>query len=162
MKLFKAVSDIFKIAIVIPLIIIVVIVLIPFGIMFYLWYLISKIKDRKNLKRLLHENDNQIFFMYARYNNVDFSSLLKDKFEELTFVEVKNHYENDILINHMIEDCNGQNFPRLVKIKNGQLLHKIHFGSFKHFYKRKNDAKSFIDIIERSLKNLENESKNIK
>ncbi|WP_203256200.1 hypothetical protein [Hyunsoonleella ulvae] len=162
MKLFKAVSDIFKIAIVIPLIIIGVIVLIPFGIIFYLRYLISKIKDKKNLKRLCHENDNQIFFMYARYNNVDFSSLLKDKFEELTFVEVKNHYENDILINHMIEDCNGQNFPRLVKIKNGQLFHKIHFGTFKHFYKRKNDAKSFIDIIERSVKNLENENKNIK
>ena len=79
----------------------IVIVLSPF---FIIFGIISWIKHKSELKKILSENDGKIVFLYGEYHEFDFLSYFKNHHPAIKCLEVPNHYISDILINHLIRN----------------------------------------------------------
>jgi len=152
--MFRKLSSIIDGILFIPIIIIVLVLALPVIVIIIIKSIIDHIKDKKELKRQLQLNDKKIFFFYSEYNNYDFSNYFKEYMEEITCVKVDEVWRNSIFVNHLIQDGLNKRFPLLVKIEDGILIKKKHFGSFKHLFKRNHDIDSFLDLINRSIKNL--------
>lgn len=145
-----------NISIVVVFIIIpIVLVLSPF---FIIFGIISWIKHKSELKKILSENDGKIVFLYGEYHEFDFLSYFKNHHPAIKCLEVPNHYISDILINHLIRNRKAKSLPQLIKIEGKNIIQKEHYNSFKYYVRRNNDAESFYELIESSIKNLEREN----
>lgn len=148
----------FKILGYLLLISVLLLIAIPILVIGCIIFLISNIKDKKRLKKLIQSNNGKLYFIYADYNNYDFSSYFKNHKKHIKCIKVDGEFYNNYLIGYLTKDCSNKNFPRLVKIEGDSLVTKIHYNSFKNLYKRKNDIDSFFSLLEKSINKLENES----
>nr|WP_321233844.1 hypothetical protein [uncultured Psychroserpens sp.] len=152
----KHIRNIIGFTIVIPIIIVVIIIISPFIIYAIISGGVKKYKDRKKLKELLYSNNGQIYFISAYYNLYDLSKVIREKYQEIICIRIEKDSKPDILTEYLIKECGNHSYPRLIKIENNRLVHKVHYNSFKNLYKRKNDIEAFLDLIEKSIHNLKN------
>lgn len=152
-KMFKTISNIFKVIFIIPIIIIIVIILIPVLIIISILLKIDRIKDKRNLNRLIESNNGKIFFVYADYNNYNFL----DSFKNIECVKVNHGRDNGLFSNYLTKNCISKCYPCLIKIDNSCLISKNHYNSFKRLYKKENDIDSFLNLIDKSIANLKKE-----
>lgn len=115
---------------------------------------IERREDKKILKSLLKINKGQIYFLYADYNQYNFSKVISKKHKDVICIKIDTP---NLLTKYLIKDCADKSYPRLVKIKNDKLIHKEHFNLFKTFYKKRNDIDTFLNLIDKSIKNLTKE-----
>jgi hypothetical protein len=154
MKAVKIISDIINVILVVSFIAAVLLILSPFIFVLIVTNLIETCKNKSKLKSLLKANNNKIYFLYSDYNNFEFQNYLKKEHSEIECLNINNISYDDLLLNFLVKGSGNQAFPRIVKIYNTEVITKVHFGSFKHFYKRKNDINTFFDLIEKSIINL--------
>lgn len=154
MKLLKTLSNGLDTIILTPIIILLVIIFSPVIIVFVISIEISKLKDKRKLKKLIQLNNGQVYFVYADYNDYDFLSGFKEKYKDIICIKVNRRFENDLLVNYLTKDCVSKCYPSLIKIENDTLVVKEHYNSFKKLYKRESDIEAFFALIEKSINNL--------
>jgi len=138
-----------------PILLVLVVLVLPFLVV---GSMIQERRDAIELREWLKRSNGSIFFIYADYNNFDFSWIFQEKHPQVFCVKTNHRWENDLYIKHLTKGCLGKSFPRLVKIEDKNLISKEHYNSFKHYYRRKDDIDSFLGLIEASIQNLENDS----
>lgn len=139
----------------IPILLIGVIIIgIPFLLFFLVKNTIENTNSRKKLKQLIRENNGAVYFIYADYNNYDFSKCIKERFNTINCLNANEFRSDDLLACYLLRGSYSKNYPRLVKIQGEALISKQHYNSFKHFYKRNDDIESFWLLINQSIQNL--------
>ena len=139
---------------IIPIIVFVLILLSPIIVVFAFKSIRKNLSDKKKLKDVLELNNEKIFFFFADYNGYDFSKHFEERKDDITCIKTGEKWENRTLVKHLTNDFSNKRFPLLVKIEDGKLIKKNHYDSFKHLYKRNNDINAFMDLVDRSIKNL--------
>ncbi len=152
----SAIDWFFKILGLMLLIPILLVIAVPIIVVLSIVSLIGSIKEKKRLKKLIESNNGKLYFIYADYNNYDFSNYFKDNFKHINCIKVESKWYTNDLIGYLTKDCVSESFPRLVRIEGDSLVSKVHYRSFKSLYKKKNDIESFFSLLEKSIKNLEN------
>jgi len=118
----------------------------------------GRIGDSSRLRKSLKQNNGRIFFIYADYNNFNFSETFQLSHPHIVCVKTKDQWENDLFIKYLTKGCLSKSYPRLVKIDNKGLTTKAHNNSFKYYYRKNGDIDGFISLVDRSIKNLVNEN----
>ena len=149
----KTLKNIFNLMIVILATVVLLPILIIVFLVFIIVFPINWMYTRIKTHLLIRKNNSKIFFISADYNNYNFSKHFEQR-EEIVYIRVSDHYNNSLMVHALTKGCSTKRFPMLVKIENGQLIKKIHFGSFKHFYKRNQNIDAFFTLIEKSIQNL--------
>jgi len=149
----EGIVDFFKIIFVIPIIIIIMLLLVPLGIVLFIYFVFDRLRNLIKLKVLLRKFDGQVYLIYADYNNVDLSQFTEE-LDGLKHIKVVNNHVNGLLEQHLIKGLQTKNYPRLTKIDNGKVIHKEHYNSFKNLVKRNNDLDSFYELLMKSFNNL--------
>jgi len=117
--------------------------------------LINRFIRRGNLKKAVKLNNGKIYFIYADYNNFDFSEIFQKRYGHIICVKTERRWERNPLVKHLIKDCFSKSYPRLVKLDQGHLIEKEHYNSFKYYYKKNNNIEAFLSLVEKSIHNLE-------
>ena len=138
----------------IPIIIIAAVIFLPIIIYTIISVGIQKRKDRSELKELLKINNGRIYFIHAYYNRYNLSEVISEAYEGISCIKIEKGYTQDLLTRYLVKDCRNRRYPRLVKIENKSLIHKAHYNTFKHLYKRNNNIDAFVELIGRSIHNL--------
>lgn len=115
---------------------------------------IQKLKENQALKTAIKQHEKQIYFLYADYNDFDFSTYFEENHSNVELINANNQYQQSMLSKHLISQSGKNKYPRLIQIKNGQLVIKQHFSTFKHFIKREKDNATFFSILGKSINNL--------
>ena len=118
--------------------------------------------DKLKLIRKLKENNSKIFFLYSDYNNYDFSSFFENNTLGVVCFKINRRIQNDVFVDHLLSGCTKKCFPQLVMVKEGKLKKKLHYDSFKFYVKKQNDFNGFLEILEKSIQNLQYETRDIK
>lgn len=66
-----------------------------------------------------------------------------------------------MLAEYLIRKSDHKSYPRLIKIENNQLVHKVHFDTFKYWYKRQHNLEAFLNILNSSIANLNKREMNL-
>lgn len=120
-----------------------------------IYAIITWIKYKHDLKKVLLEYDGKIIFLYGAYHEFNFSTYFDNHPSGIKCLEVSNHFSDDILIAYLTRKRKANSLPQLVKIEGKNTIVKQHYSSFKHYVKRNNDTDNFFKLIESSIKNLE-------
>lgn len=116
--------------------------------------IVQKLKENRALKAAIKQHEKQIYFLYTDYNDFDFSPYFEENHSTIELINANNQYQKSLLSKHLIAQPGKNKYPRLIQIKNGQLIVKQHFSAFKHFVKREKDEVAFFNILDRSIANL--------
>jgi len=154
-NLLKGISDVFNGILVILLIPLIIILIIPVIIFLPVFLFIEKVKKNIELKLQLRKNNGQIFFIYADYNEIDLSQFLQYIDEDIKCIKVVRNQIDGVLENYLIKKNQTKAYPRLTKIDQDNLIHKIHYGSFKNLVKKNNDIEGFYMLLGKSIKSLQ-------
>ncbi len=142
------------------LVIIGIILLIPIitlGLIFVsLYYLVYKLNRKRKLRKVLCENEGQIFFLYKKYNQFNFQEYFESNNFEINCIEIEDDVFNDVFLFHLSRCAGTKGYPRLIKIENRKLLVKEHYNSFKYYVKRNKKPEDFFSLLKKSIKNLVN------
>ena len=153
-KLYNDIANFILLIVLSPLILIIIVLLIPvllFGLLFMKY---ESLRDKSRLKKLIKSNDQKIFFVYADYNEFDFDEYFRNNHSEISLIKITNRRVEGLLFNYLIKNCKTKCYPRLVKIRGRELIHKEHYNSFKNLVKRNKNYEEFYNLLDASIKNL--------
>ncbi|MDC8002914.1 hypothetical protein POV27_02510 [Aureisphaera galaxeae] len=106
------------------------------------------------IRVLLIKHNGKIYFVYADYNHIEFSGFTIENHKDVIPVKVVNNYAGGLIKDYLIRRCHTKAYPRLIKIKNARLIHRVHFGTYKNMVKRKGDLEGFHELLDRSIAKL--------
>ena len=141
----------------IPIIVLIIGLAVPFLVYWSIKHVIQTKREKAKLKDLLKLNEEHIYLLYANYNTVDFSSVMHNT--TIEYINVDDVNPKDLLAEYLIRKSDHKSYPRLIKIENNQLVHKVHFDTFKYWYKRQHNLEAFLNILNSSITNLNKTSK---
>lgn len=150
-----SVFDGLLIIIVIPIILFLIVFI---GIPLLLFWIVKseldRIKSNKKLKELIKINNGKLYFIYAEYNNYDFLEYFENNYKEVECIKINSQRAQNALIEYLIKSSSNKSYPRLAKIQDDNVISKEHYNSFKYYYKRNNNIKGFLSLLNQSINNL--------
>ena len=154
----KEFDNLILVLLVAPFILIISIIVLPIVLLIIIFTFIESIIDKIKLKKYIKLNNDKMFFLFAEYNNFDFSDYFTKRHKDITCLNVdENDVINSNIFNYTNQYTSGKSYPRIVKIKDDQLLIKNQYGNFKGLAKNIDNKDDFFKILESSIKNIRNE-----
>ncbi|AXG68317.1 hypothetical protein KORDIASMS9_00511 [Kordia sp. SMS9] len=112
-------------------------------------------KLRKKIKAQLKKYDGKIIFLYGEYHTFDFEWYFQKFHPDITCLQVPNHPPMDPFILYLSARNPPKSLPQLVKVTDGHTFKKTHYSSFKYYIRKQKDVIRFFELMERSIKNLQ-------